>query len=335
MEDKIEKLTQKSAKDETKVEEAEKIFEELLQSEDEKALIENGISFHRRGENDKAAKFFRRAAELGSITAMNRIGILCADAISVEERLSWYKKAVELGDTFAMVNIGDMYYFGDGVKMDKKIAFKFYLQAAEQDEVDMPEQVGLMYYLGIGTEVDYEKALYWTKNALQYSNNPVASYTLAEMYFHGCGVEQNYEEALKFYDIAAKGEDRAAMYKLGEIYEFGYGVEVSKSRAYENYRKAATSGHVIAMSKVALDYENQRELDKAVDWYTLAANFGNEFAKNRLKVLSKVANCKRNVKKLKKNYLQDLIRFSYPVYLLHRRYGYMDLKTFMQLCAEW
>ena len=173
-------------------------FEELLQSEDRNALIENGISFHSRGENDKAAKFFRRAAKLGSTTAMNRIGIL----------------------------------------MDKKLAVNFYRKAA------------------------------------------------------GRG-------------------DRAAMYKLGEIYEFGYGVEVDKSAAYYNYQEAATFGNVIAMSKVALDYENQYELDKAVDWYTLAADFGNEFAKNRLKVLSKVVYCKRNVEELKKNCLKKFMKEGY------------------------
>ena len=326
MDGKIEKLTQESAKDETKFEEVKNNFEELLQSEDEKTLIDKGISFHRRGENDKAAKFFRRAAELGSTTAMNRIGILCADAISAEERLSWYKKAVELGDSFAMVNIGDMYYFGDGVRMDKKLAF---------EEDDMSAQVGLMYYLGIGTEIDYEKALYWTKDALMYTNDPTANYTLAEMYFHGCGVAQDYKEAAHFYDIAAGRGDRAAMYKLGEIYEFGYGVEVDKYFAYETYKRAATFGHVIAMSKVALDYENQYKFDKAVDWYTLAADFGNEFAKNRLKVLSKVLDCKRNVKKLKKNYLKTLKNIGYPIHLFSRRYGYMDFQKFKQESYEW
>ena len=318
MEGKIEKLTQESAKDETKVEEVKNTFEELLQSEDRNALIDKGISFHIGGENDKAAKFFRRAAELGSTTAMNRIGIL-----------------VELGDSFAMVNIGDMYYFGDGVRMDKKLAFKFYLQAAENNEADMFTQVGLMYYSGIGTEIDYEKALYWTEKAVRCTHDPAANYTLAEMYFHGCGVEQDYEEAVYFYRKAAGRGDRAAMYKLGEIYEFGYGVEVDKSAAYYNYQEAATFGNVIAMSKVALDYENQYELDKAVDWYTLAADFGNEFAKNRLKVLSNVVYCKRNVEELKKNCLKKLRGAGYPIGLFSRRYGYMDLKKFLQEGYEW
>lgn len=132
MEDGVEKFVQKSSADagnilseedtEKNVEEVEN-FSELLLSEDKVLLIDNGITFHRSGDDDKAAKCFRRAAELGSTVAMNRIGILCAKVISAEESLYWYKKAARRGDTFAMVNAGDMYYFGDGVEIDKKSCF--------------------------------------------------------------------------------------------------------------------------------------------------------------------------------------------------------------------
>lgn len=88
------------------------------------------------------------------------------------------------------------------------------------------------------------------------------------------------------------------------MYEFGYGVRVSIYRAYENYESAAAFGNVTAMSKVALHYENLDEIDRAVDWYTLAADFENEFAINKLKDLSKVVNCERDLQTLKKDILK-------------------------------
>lgn len=90
--------------------------------------------------------------------------------------------------------------------MTKKVAFEWYLKAAELDERDIFIQVGLMYYASIGTEVEYEKAFYWTEKAAKYTDNSAAEYNIAEMYFHGCGVKQDYDEAMNLpqYTNSAK-----------------------------------------------------------------------------------------------------------------------------------
>jgi hypothetical protein len=49
-----------------------------------------------------------------------------------EEALELYKQAARLGSTLAYERIGGMYYLGEGVKEDERMAFKFYKEGAKK-----------------------------------------------------------------------------------------------------------------------------------------------------------------------------------------------------------
>lgn len=81
----------------------------------------------------EAMSRFRKAADLGSTSAMNHIGILYEGGHGVEknysEALSWYKKAAEHGNIWAMMNISLFYFNGLGVEKDYIEAMSWYRKA--------------------------------------------------------------------------------------------------------------------------------------------------------------------------------------------------------------
>ena len=50
----------------------------------------------------------------------------------MQNAISMYEKAIELGSVFAMYNMGNVYAFGRGVKVNNTLAVKYYKMAAEQ-----------------------------------------------------------------------------------------------------------------------------------------------------------------------------------------------------------
>ena len=61
-----------------------------------------------------------------------------------------------------------MYYFGKGIKIDNKEAFKWFEKSANQGNADAQNKLGRMYEYGIEVTQDYKKAFKWyEKSAIQ------------------------------------------------------------------------------------------------------------------------------------------------------------------------
>ncbi|MBT6509262.1 MAG: sel1 repeat family protein, partial [Rhodospirillaceae bacterium] len=58
-------------------------------------------------------------------------------------------------------NLGDIYYYGDGVEQDFTQAVKWFRLAADQDYPDAQHNLGEMYFNGEGVSRDYEQAHFW------------------------------------------------------------------------------------------------------------------------------------------------------------------------------
>ena len=96
----------------------------------------------------KAAQWFRRAAEHGSGSAQNNLGIVLGNGNGVrkniEEALWWLRKAFRAGNPCAAQNIA-ITYRENG---DLKTAFKWFRRAAEAGDGDALTQLGIHYYWG-------------------------------------------------------------------------------------------------------------------------------------------------------------------------------------------
>ncbi len=117
------------------------------------------------------------------------------------EAARFFRKAAELGYAPAQDVLGQMYQTGRGVAQYYGEAINWYRKAAEQGHVAAFMHLGKMYREGVGVEQDYLKAADWYRKAAE-RGQAEARYYLGDMYEFGKGVEQDKIEALKWYYLA-------------------------------------------------------------------------------------------------------------------------------------
>ncbi len=79
-------------------------------------------------------------------------------------------KRAEDGDAEAQNEVGDRYYYGNKVEMNRALAFKWYMMAAKQGNSEAQFNVGWCYAKGKGTDVDNEKAFEWFNKSAEQGN---------------------------------------------------------------------------------------------------------------------------------------------------------------------
>jgi len=93
-----------------------------------------------------------------------------------EERGDWpevvkcYQKAADQGDAGAMNNLGNCYYWGNGVERDYGKAVEWYRKTADLGHDRAMYNLGQCYYNGHGVERDYDKAFEWYRKAADLGN---------------------------------------------------------------------------------------------------------------------------------------------------------------------
>ena len=113
----------------------------------------------------KAAKIWKRAVELGNVDAMVDLGLSYEKGLGVKldkkKALQLFRMAADRGDAFAQSNLGALLH------SDKKFeeSFRYLTLAADQGFTDGEFNLGLGYRDGKGTEVDLGKARYWFERA--------------------------------------------------------------------------------------------------------------------------------------------------------------------------
>lgn len=85
--------------------------------------------------------------------------------------------------------------------------------AAMLDNADAQNNLGNRYYFGEGVKQDYAEAVNWYKLAAE-QGNVSAQYNLGECYYYGRGVKKYYAEAVKWYKLAAENGHAGAKEKL-------------------------------------------------------------------------------------------------------------------------
>ena len=273
---------------------------------------DNGFGVEQDG--TKAVEWYTKAADLGDLNAMFCLGRMYEYGVSVEQdgtkAVEWYTKAADLGHSEAMYCLGYEYYIGFGVEQDGTKAVEWYTKAADLGHSGAMYNLGNMYDNGGVVEQDSTKAVEWyTKAAdLDYSE---AMYCLGNMYDNGFGVEQDSTKAIEWYTKAADLGHSEAMNNLGYMYAKGDGVEQNNDKALEWYVKSLSSFPDYEVYKMIVDIlhgegaaekwfeesgdaekmmalaglyrsnysENGEQVlpdfDKAIEWYTKAADLGN------------------------------------------------------------
>ena len=167
----------------------------------------------------KAAQWFRRAAEHGSVLAQNNLGVLLGNGNgvrkNVQEGLQWLRKAFRAGDSCAAGNIA-ITYRENG---DLKAAFKWFRRAAEAGDGDALIQLGIHYYWGKGVRRNSRAAVRCFRTATKVKDisgmgRDDASFFLGIAYHEGRGVQASIPNARKFFKKANIDSDHVAADKM-------------------------------------------------------------------------------------------------------------------------
>jgi len=84
-------------------------------------------------------KWLTKAAEHGHILAMGKLAYSygnAPDAVNLAKSVKWWRKAADLGDANAQLQLGILYSEGKGVEKDEKESVKWWTKAAEQGNGD-------------------------------------------------------------------------------------------------------------------------------------------------------------------------------------------------------
>ena len=239
----------------------------------------------------QAVTWFKKAAEQNNTYGQNMLGRCYENGLGIEKDLNqaflWYSTAAEQGYSSAQFNLGCLYYTGNGVEKDLKKAFELFRSAALQSNDGAQWILAWYYFDGEVVEKDIATALELIEKAAKQGE---ATYQVDAGYMYSEDSPYlDYEKAIYWTKEALKQNNAAAFNQMGWFYEHGNGVEKNLKTAYDNYKKAADLGHSGGMRHLAEFYENGWVVEKdpieAVVWYKKAEDAGNNKAKEHLATL--------------------------------------------------
>ena len=173
-----------------------------------------------------AWEYLKKAETLGSIAAINSIGLCYKEGIGVEKNakkaLNYFEKAAKNNYAYAFNNLGKYY---EHLKKYKK-AFNQYIKSANLGESWAANKIGEMYRQGIGTEKNLKKAYEYYIIAEETSIREIcwySKYNLAKyFYLNGSAVaniEQDFNKAIELLEEASKNGIVQAQYELNHLYK--------------------------------------------------------------------------------------------------------------------
>ncbi|CAO3632385.1 unnamed protein product [Mucor hiemalis] len=174
-----------------------------------------------------------------------------------KKAIFFFGKAIENGNTKAMLSMGDMYMGGFGMEKDHKWALYWYEKAAENNNFTALTNLGRIYGFGYEEiDKDFKKAYDYTLRAADLENVRAQLLLLGAFYYNGIGTFIDVQRAMDWYIKAANQGSGNAMNKIGFLFENGYGVDVGYGKAMEWYKKAITQGYSVAYSSIGHMYQN-------------------------------------------------------------------------------
>lgn len=243
---------------------------------------------HHVKQNDSdAERWYLKAAELGDPMALDTLGCFYGFFNDHEKAMQYFLKAAEKGYAPSCNNIGNMYYYGDGVQKDYKKAFEWYYKSAEQNNPRAQFNLGFLYENGKGIEQSYENAFKWYSKAAEQDDSSACSH-IANMYYNGRGLKLDYEKALIWYLKAAElnTSDINLQITVATMYSGGKGTKRNEAEAFKWFFRAAQQGDAIAQNIIGNRYADgngvKQNYQEAVKWWELSAKQGNKSAKASL-----------------------------------------------------
>jgi TPR repeat protein len=186
-----------------------------------------------------ALKCFENSAKENNTAAMQNMALMYRYGFGMKEKdiiksIEWYKKAIDSGDTDAMVSLAYMYLLGENINYAE--AKELYMQAANKGNIDAIYGMGWMYSEGMGVDSDYKIALEYYLAAVNKGHTGAMN-AIGNIYKNGLGVNRNYTEAFNWYMKSAEHGNADAMKEISNMYLSGLGVTKDFYKAMDWRRK--------------------------------------------------------------------------------------------------
>jgi hypothetical protein len=116
-----------------------------------------------------AARLFKKGAESGHSESMVRLAEIWMTGSEAEKRMGfdWLKKAESLGNTRTFNALGVAFQTGRGVFHNFAVAAQYYRKGADAGDCVATMNLGGMYYNGDGVSQDRNEAVRWFYKALE------------------------------------------------------------------------------------------------------------------------------------------------------------------------
>lgn len=265
-------------------------------------MFDLGISVEKSSK--QARVWYKKSAEAGYADAQ----FAMARSLESTERgqaAHWYTQAATQGHADALAALAELHLQGQGVAQDRLRALTEYATAAGQGHA--AAQFALAQLL----KTDHETLAFEAISRAAAGGQPQAQRAMGERYAHGSGVAQNWFEACRWYDMAAQQGDAEAQcalaacyasgkgvkkdmahaflwfekaaaqnlpqaqWNLGELYATGLpGVEADPKKATQLCKRAANAGFAPASATLGALFARANKHERAVQWWTLAAEQG-------------------------------------------------------------
>lgn len=187
-------------------------------------------------------KFLRgllRAEWLFALVFCPPLAIRGADFTAEDFRRT--KLEAEKGDLEAQVDLGVMYFSGEGIPQNYGEALKWYRRAADKGNAAAQNNLASMYLKGHGVPRNPIEGAKWMQSAAK-QGLPKAQLNMGALYADGIGVGRNALEAVRWIRRAADQGDAEGQRILGHVFEEGRLARADSVEAYKWFVLASAQG---------------------------------------------------------------------------------------------
>lgn len=149
---------------------------------------------------NKSIEYLKPCASKGDAKAqllLGRIYLTQKDESKYSKAFELIKASANSGYALAQGDLGVLYKYGYGCKLNYNKAITWFKKAANAGDSKAAYSLGYMYLKGLGNVTqDYTQAIYW----FEKSKYPMATYWLGYCYYHGYGVSKDIAKANHLLD---------------------------------------------------------------------------------------------------------------------------------------
>ena len=268
--------------------------------------FETGKAAYLDGNYEDALRIFKSLAKEGNSEAQHYVELIEKTGYRSKSNYKEgkeaylkndFKRALEIlkplaedGDSWSQYILSLMYESGQGVEKNREESNKWLILAAESGVPKIQYDLGIRYFYGYGFEKNYTEAAKWWESS---ANAGIADsqYNLGLQYYRGIGIPKDKNKARLLIEKAAKQEHDKAQHRLAMIYALD---DEDFTTSLNWLEKSAQQNNVEAQYNLGVFFERgygvPKDLNKAKEWFQLAADQGLELAINKVKELSSKEN---------------------------------------------